>query len=198
MKKARKTKRLAHSAVSLAMSAAMCTSGILGSLAPVVSVAGATEDDLARGQDVVVMADCPVVREDTVKNNPCGSHLKLNDGDDATGWTSGSNESVKHTEHWAYIDFGSSMTFDEVRLFWDSNAYAADYRIQVSNSGRDSDWQDRAVITGNESGGEKIHDFEQTTARYVRVYVDQAKQENAAVTLNTCLLYTSPSPRDRG
>ena len=189
MKKARKTKRLTHSAVSIAMSAAMCTSGILGSLVPVVSVAGATEDDLARGQDVVVMADCPVVREDTVKNNPCGSHLKLNDGDDATGWTSGSNESVKHTEHWAYIDFGSSMTFDEVRLFWDSNAYAADYRIQVSNSGRDSDWYDRAVITGNESGGEKIHDFEQTTARYVRVYVDQAKQENAAVTLNTISVF---------
>lgn len=189
MGKARKTRRLTHSVVSFAMSATMCTSGILGSLAPVVSVAGATGGDLAREQDVVVMVDCPLVRESTVKNNPRGTYLKLNDGDDSTGWTSGSNESVKHTEHWAYVDFGSLRTFDQVRLVWDDAAYAADYKIQVSNSGRDSDWYDRVTVTGNESGGEKNHDFEQTTARYVRVYVENAKQENAVVTLNTISVF---------
>lgn len=140
----------------------------------------ATDGDLAKEAEIV--ADCPVLHS----NAYGGYDVKLiNDGDDSTGWVSEKYTTSRHKKHWVYVDFGSPKTFDEIQLVWDDVKYAQDYKIQVSNTARDSDWYDRAEVTGNDKGGKKKHEIESTTARYVRVYTTKNVTKDETIQLNT-------------
>lgn len=162
--------------------------GLSVSAAPIKAVEE-SDKDLAMNKDVVAMADCPLYMQGDIINNPGGSYLKVNDGDDTTGWTSLAEETCLHKEHWIYLDFIKPVTFDQVKIVWDQDNYAEDYKIQVSNTGRDADWYDREVVKKNETGDVKTHDFESTTARYVRVYVNKAKNENGVVGIKTLSVF---------
>ncbi len=104
------TKPLARLTAGLAM-VTMVGTNCFASI-PYVEAAPKGEQDLAQEKDVVMMADCPVVKEAVVRNNPKGSHLKVNDGDDATRWTSSAYDDCLHKEHWLYADFIAPKTFD--------------------------------------------------------------------------------------
>lgn len=90
----------------------------------------ASDSDLARGATIV--ADCPVHQSGKYNVRP------VNDGNDSTGWLSEAYATSQHKKHWVYVDFGSPKTFDQVRIVWDNTKYAEDYKIQVSNTARDS------------------------------------------------------------
>lgn len=173
-------------AISFLCCLVMVFSLLLGAFPLGVSAAAT---DLARGK--TAMADCPSFDSYTIP-------VQLVDGDDGTGWKSAAEAQCKHTEHWAMVDLGQTpVTFDQVQLVWDATSYAIAYKIQVSQTARDSDWHDRAVLESNASGGKKTHDIDITTARYVRVYIGGSASANGVVGLNTFSVFsTKPTVSD--
>lgn len=179
--------------IGLILAAAMVVTSQAGML-PTVYAAEPDNADLAR--DAKIVADCPVRHSDTYGGY---NVAPINDGDDSTGWVSEAYKTSQHTKHWVYVDFGEPTTFDQVTLVWDDAKYAEDYKIQVSNTARDSDWHDRAEEKGNTEGGEKTYEIEQTTARYVRVYSTKNVTEDETVQLNTFSVFKNqkdPSDKD--
>ena len=170
--------------ISMMLAAAMVCSSPLSVLAN----SEAELTDLARSASVV--ADCPVQQSGKYNVGP------VKDGDDKTGWLSEAHTTSQHTKHWVYLDFGKPTTFDQIRLVWDADKYAADYKIQVSNTARDSDWYDCAEETGNTSGGEKEYKIEPTTARYVRVYTTKNVTEDETIQLNTFSVFKTKADLD--
>lgn len=170
--------------ISMMLAAAMVCSSPLSVLAN----SEAELTDLARSASVV--ADCPVQQSGKYNVGP------VKDGDDKTGWLSEAHTTSQHTKHWVYLDFGKPTTFDQIRLVWDAEKYAADYKIQVSNTARDSDWYDRAEEAGNTSGGEKEYKIEPTTARYVRVYTTKNVTEDETIQLNTFSVFKTKEDLD--
>ncbi len=160
-----------------AVSLLLATTMVCGSWTGMESEAKETDPDLAKGATIV--ADCPVHQSGKYNVAP------INDGDDATGWLSETYATSQHKKHWVYVDFGKPKTFDQVRLVWDNTKFAEDYKIQVSNTARDSDWHDCAKEKGNQKGGEKVYDIEPTTARYIRVYSTKNVTKDETIQLNT-------------
>ncbi|WP_185280840.1 discoidin domain-containing protein [Hymenobacter sp. NBH84] len=91
------------------------------------------------------------------------------DGKLNTRWSS----QFKHDPEWIYVDLGSIVSFDRVKLNWEG-AYAKDYLLQISNNG--TNWTTIRTITGNT---ELVNDFSalHAMARYVRVYGTARSQE---------------------
>ncbi len=87
---------------------------------------------------------------------------KAVDGDMGSSWASQQN---KNTE-WIYVDLGSVLTIDEVKIFWDSTYYARNFTIQLSND--TVEWINVSEYTNNEDDETDAligtHD-----ARYVKV-----------------------------
>ena len=133
--------------------------------------------DLA--QKAAVMADCPVHQSGLY------DVTGINDGDDTTGWCSEAHKTSQHTEHWVCLDFGTPVLFDQIRLFWDAEKYPAAYKIQISETARDSDWYDLAHVENCTGGGEKILDTEVSAARYIRVRTLKNVTDDETVRLNT-------------
>lgn len=84
------------------------------------------------------------------------------DGDAGTRWSS----QGKHDPEWIYVDLGSIVAFDRVKLTWEA-AYGKDYLLQISNDA--ANWTTIRTVTGNTN---LANDFSQLNAkaRYVRVY----------------------------
>ncbi|UOR05946.1 discoidin domain-containing protein [Hymenobacter aerilatus] len=93
----------------------------------------------------------------------------VTDGKLNTRWSS----QFKHDPEWIYVDLGSVISFDRVKLNWE-NAYAKDYLLQISNNA--TNWTTIRSITGNT---ELVNDFSalHAMARYVRVYGTARSQE---------------------
>jgi len=93
----------------------------------------------------------------------------VTDGKLNTRWSS----QFKHDPEWIYVDLGSIISFDRVKLNWEG-AYAKDYLLQISNNA--TSWTTIRTITGNT---ELVNDFSalHAMARYVRVYGTARAQE---------------------
>jgi len=108
----------------------------------------------------------PIQRPNLARNKPAyassskaAPYLTV-DGDYTTRW--GSN----YTDNeWYYVDLGSSMDIDEVKLYWET-AYGKSYRIQVSDDA--ANWKDVYSTTTGDGGLDVIR-FTPTKARYVRM-----------------------------
>jgi len=75
-------------------------------------------------------------------------------------------QSEARDNEWLAVDLGKDQRIGRIRLNWET-AYAAEYRIEVSNNGQD--W--RTVYTTDESqGGLENIDLAPTSARFVRVF----------------------------
>ena len=157
---------------------------------PLSVLAGSEMEDTDLARSAAVVADCPVHQSGKYNVGP------VKDGDDTTGWLSEAYTTSQHTKHWVYLDFGKPMTFDRIKLVWDAEKYAEDYKIQMSDTARDSDWYDCVEETGNTSGGVKEYEIEPTTARYVRVYTTKNVTEDETIQLNTFSVFQTGEDLD--
>lgn len=81
-------------------------------------------------------------------------------------WRSKGNE-----EEWVYVDLGAPSAFDKVNLTWNTDSYATDYAIQVSDDAKE--WK-TVYSTDKGKGGEETCSFTKTTASYVRLLCQKA------------------------
>ncbi|MEN0036867.1 MAG: di-heme oxidoredictase family protein [Cellvibrio sp.] len=84
---------------------------------------------------------------------------KVLDNNLSTRWGSGFSD-----DQWIYLDFGESVSFSNVTLYWQS-AYAKNYQIQVSSNA--NNWNTLKAVNGSAGGVESIDIV--GTGRYLRV-----------------------------
>lgn len=82
------------------------------------------------------------------------------DGNLSTRWGSSYTDA-----EWIYVDLGSSVYVDAVKLYWET-AYGKSYQIQVSNDG--TNWTNVYTTTTGDGGTDDIS-FTPTLARYVKM-----------------------------
>jgi hypothetical protein len=85
---------------------------------------------------------------------------KAVDGNFSTRWSSQFSD-----PQWLVIDLGSTQTFNQIRLYWET-AYGKEYKIQISDNG--TNWTD-IIHQTNGVGGIEKYDL-QTSARFIRIY----------------------------
>jgi hypothetical protein len=73
--------------------------------------------------------------------------------------------SLYEDPQWIYVDLGSKVNFDQVKLYWEA-AYGASYEIQVSDDA--VNWT-MVFAENNGDGGEDLINFSPVSAQYVRM-----------------------------
>ncbi len=76
-------------------------------------------------------------------------------------------------DEWLRIDLGSTQTIDEVVVKWHERYYAEDYRVRVSDDGRD--WS-TVRSYDNVSGGTIASTFSARSVRYVLIDCERAER----------------------
>jgi nuclear transport factor 2 (NTF2) superfamily protein len=91
------------------------------------------------------------------------------DGDKSTRWGSDWINDTNRDAAWVYVDLGSSMTIQEVKIFWDThpNCMAVTFDIDISDDA--STWTVVKAITGNVNPDDDIMFDNPVKARYVKI-----------------------------
>ncbi len=97
--------------------------------------------------------------------------------------------------HWIYVDLGSVMDVQTVRIYWE-NRKATDYEIQIaeelSDPMSDEDWETVASFTESPSSTTDSIELDQVyQARYVRLYISDftSTDPDSGETYNTVSIY---------
>lgn len=119
---------------------------------------------------------------------------KAFDGD-TTSKSSRWSSTVGDAPHWIYVDLGSKLKVQTLRLFWETRK-ATSYEVQVANSlsepMSDTDWTTvKSFSKRPASKNEKIVLDTVVDARYVRLYINSTTPEDpdGGVTWNSISLY---------
>lgn len=87
------------------------------------------------------------------------------DGRRDTRWGSTFND-----DEWMVVDLGGTYVLSEIRIFWNNPAYATEYTVYTSQSGRDDDFDELETRRGYVYSPEaEVIDADSREARYVKL-----------------------------
>jgi len=105
---------------------------------------------------------------------------KAVDGSTSTEW-----QSKSETNPWIYVDLGSSVSINQVKLTWGTR-YATAYYIQTSADA--STWTTIKTLTG-QNGGTDDNRALTGTGRYIRIYATARSSSNNGIYLKEYAIY---------